>query len=129
MIRTLSNSIAAIIVCIGMFAAAPASAQPSLGPVELDVVNQHHQMMYQMMSDMTAQMGKMTEQMSRGELTPEQRKQMADRMELMATIMRRLSSLEARPWIKHADFQKRIDDMRKKMDEMMRDSKTTPDTK
>ena len=46
-------SVAAIVVCLGMFFAAPASAQSSTGATLQDVTSQHHQMMYQMMKDMT----------------------------------------------------------------------------
>ena len=74
---------------------------------------------YQMMKDMTQEMGKMTDQMSQGPLPPEQQKQMAQRMTFMSTMMRRLSGLEARPAIKHANLEKQLDQMRKQMDEMM----------
>lgn len=79
-----------------------------------------------MMKDMTGEMGKMTEQMSQGALTPEQRKQMAQRMAVMSTMMRRMSGLEARPAMKDADRQKQMNQMRRQMDEMMRDSTMPP---
>ena len=86
-------------------------------------------MMYQMMKDMTDQMGQMTEQMSRGELTPEQRKQMTDRMGLMSTMMRRMSGLAGRPAMKDTEWQKQMDQMRKQMDMMMRAPRMAPGVK
>ena len=65
-------SVTAIVVCLGVFLSAPASAQPSTGATLQDVTSQHHQRMYQMMKDMTGEMSKMTEQMSQGALTPAQ---------------------------------------------------------
>ena len=79
-----------------------------------------------MMKDMTGQMGQMTEQMSRGDLSPEQRLQMAQQMGRMSMMMRRISSLVARPALKEADWQQKMQQMRKQMDEMMRDSRMTP---
>jgi uncharacterized membrane protein YdfJ with MMPL/SSD domain len=97
MIKITAASMEVILICFGIFLATPASAQTSTVPTLQDGVSQHHRMQYQMMKDMTDQMGQMTEQMSRGELTPEQRKQMADRMGLMSTMMRLMSGLGSRP--------------------------------
>jgi hypothetical protein len=122
-------SMTAIVVCLGMFLTAPVIAQSPLGATTQDVTSQHHQRIYQMMKDMTQEMGAMTEQMSRGELTPEQRAQMGRRMGLMSTMMRRMSGLEARPAMKEAEWQKQMNQMRKQMDEMMRDSSMKPGAK
>ena len=122
-------SVTAIVVCLGVFLSAPASAQPSTGATLQDVTSQHHQRMYQMMKDMTGEMSKMTEQMSQGALTPGQSKQMAQRMTFMSTMMRRMSWLAGRPAMKNADQKKQMDQMRKQMDEMMRDSKMMPGIK
>ena len=78
-----------------------------------------------MMKDMTDQMGKMNELMLRGELTPDQRRQTAQRMRQMSTMMRRLSGLEARPAIGEGKWKKQTDQMRRQMDEMT-GSRTTP---
>jgi hypothetical protein len=126
MIKRAAAPIMAIAVCLGIFVAAPAMAQSSTGPYWGGDVSEHHRMQYQMMKDMTDQMGQMTEQMSRGELTPEQRKQMADRMGLMSTMMRLMSGLGSRPAMKPSEWQKSMDDMRKQMDGMMRDTKIMP---
>ena len=72
-----------------------------------------------MMKDMPQEMTKMTEQMAQGAPTPDQQKQMAQRMQFMSTMMHRLSGLEARPAIKHGELDKQLDQMRKQMDEMM----------
>lgn len=124
-----SKSIAlmtAIVVCFGVFVAAPARAQSSTGPYWGGSVTQHHQWIYRMMKDMTDQMGKMNGLMLRGELTPDQRRQTAQRMRQMSTMMRRLSGLEARPAIGEGKWKKQTDQMRRQMDEMTADSRTTP---
>ena len=116
----------AIVIYLGMFVAAPASAQSSTGPTFQNVTSQHHQRIHQLMKDMTQEMTRMMEQMSQGALTPEQQKQMSQRMALMSTMMHRMSILEANPAMKDAEWQKQMDQMRKQMDEMMRDSKMGP---
>ena len=122
-------SITAIVVCLGVFVSAPASTQSTPGATLQDATSQHHQRMYQMMKDMTGEMSKMTEQMSPGALTPEQSKQMAQRMTFMSTMMRRMSWLEGRPAMKEVEWQKQMGQMRKQMDEMMRNSKMMPGAK
>jgi hypothetical protein len=118
---------AAIAVCIGVFVSAPASAQPATGAYwGGNDVSQHHQIQYQVMKGMTAEMSRMTEQMSQGLLTPEQSKEMAKRMAFMSTMMRRMSGLEARPAHTHAQLQNQMDQMRKLMDEMMGNSRMAP---
>lgn len=89
-------------------------------------MTQHHQWIYRMMKDMTDQMGKMNELMLRGELTSNQRRQTAQRMRKMSTMMRRLSGLEARPAIGEGKWKKQTDQMRRQMDEMTADSSTAP---
>ena len=126
MIMKIKNSIAAIVVCINVFAAMPASAQSSSGPTSQDGVSQHHRMQYQMMREMTQEIARMTEQMSKGELTPEQRKQMAERMALMSTMMQRMSGLAARPAMREPEWQKQMGEMRKQMDGMMSNPQMAP---
>jgi hypothetical protein len=53
-----------------------------------------------MMNDMTQAMGNVTEQVSRGELPPDRRQQMAERMGPLSMMMRRVSGLAARPAMK-----------------------------
>jgi hypothetical protein len=122
-------SVMAIAVCLGIFVAVPAMAQSPTGPYWGGNVTEHHKMQYQMMKDMAQEMTRMTEQMSKGELTPEQRKQMAGRMALMSTMMRRMSGLAARPAMREPEWQKQMGEMRKNMDGMMRDPIVTPGAK
>ncbi len=121
--NTMSNkttpTVAALAMSLAIFVVGFASAQPATGPTFKDTTSQHHQMLNQMMKDMTQEMTAMTDQMSRGELTPEQNKQMSERMAVMANVMRRMSGLGARPHMKEADWQKQMDQMRKQMDNMM----------
>jgi uncharacterized membrane protein YeiB len=119
MIKRVATSMAVIVVCLGVFLAVPARAQSSAGPA-------WQQWTYQMMKDLTEEMSTMTEQMGRGELSPDQRLQMARRMERMSMMMRRMSSVTALPTMKEADQTKKMQQMRKQMDEMMRDSRMTP---
>ena len=81
-------------------------------------------MQYQIMKDMTDEMNRMTEQMSHGEPTPEERQQMTKRMGAMSAMMRRMSGLGSRPAMNEAGQQKQMDRMRKQMDEMMREGRT-----
>ena len=110
-----------VAICASMLSAASANAQSPAGSTFQDQgrIDPHHLRIYQMMKDMTQEMTKMTEQMARGALTPDQQKQMAQRMQFMSTMMHRLSGLEARPAIKHGELDKQLDQMRKQMDEMM----------
>ncbi|HZQ14098.1 MAG TPA: hypothetical protein VFB31_14935 [Pseudolabrys sp.] len=119
-----------IVVCIGMFATAPVLAQSSTGTYwGGDDVSRHHQLQYQMMKDMTAAMSRMTEQMSRGDLTTEENKKMGDQMGRMAKMMRFMSGLASRPAHSHAQLQKQMDQMRRQMDEMKVNSQMAPGAK
>lgn len=116
MTKKTSASISALALCLGMFSAMSVSAQPAAATS----VN-HHQMMGDMMKEMIQEMNEMTEQMTRDERTPEQRKQMSQRMERMSKVMHRISGLESRPAMKGPEMQKQYDQMLKQMDEMKRD--------
>ncbi len=112
-----------ISIWFAVFAAAPISAQTSTVPTSQATMSQHHQRIYEMMKDMTQEMGRMTEQMSGAKLTPDQRLQMARRMERMSVMMRGLAGLEARPALSEPEWQRKMDRMRGQMDEMMRNSR------
>jgi hypothetical protein len=129
MMTKTAASMSALVLCLGMFTAVPVSAQPTAGVANQTGVSQHHQMMADMMKDMSQEMGKMTQVMPRGDLTPEQRKQMSQRMESMSKLMHRMSGLQARPAMKEPEMQKQMDQMRKQMDEMMRDPAMKPQAK
>jgi len=119
----------ALIACLSLILAATASAQPASNLSQQSPVSQHHQMMTDMMKDMSKEMTSLTEQMSRGGLTPEQNRQMAVRMERMSNMMHRMSGLQDRPAMKDAESQKQMATMRKQMDEMMRDPSANSKTK
>ena len=122
MIAKTAVSMTALVLCLGLSTAASVSAQPTAGVARQTGVSEHHQMMGDMMKDMSQEMNKMTELMSRGDLTPEQRKQMSQRMERMSKLTHRMSGLQDRPAMKGPELQKQRDQMRKQMDEMKRDS-------
>ena len=121
MIKKTAVSMSALVLCLGMFTAATVSAQPMAGVTRQAGVSEHHQRMGDMMKDMSQEMNNMTELMFRGDLTPEQRKQMSQRMERMSKLMHRMSGLQDRPAMKEPGLQKQMDQMRKQMDEMKRD--------
>lgn len=125
MIKKTAVSITAIVLYF-MFSVASVSAQPATGMAKQAGVSDHHLMMSEMMKDMSKDMSQemsmMTEQMSHGEPSPDQRKQMGQRMERMSKMMHRMSGLESRPAMKSPEMQKQMDQMRSQMDEMKRDS-------
>lgn len=120
MSRKMTPSMTAIVFFLGIFVAAPAMAQSSPGAFWGGDISEHHQRLYQLMKDMNQKMGQMTERMSRGDLSTEERKKLALEMGRMSAIMRRMSGLEARPAMKPAEWQRQMDEMRKQMDEMAR---------
>jgi hypothetical protein len=126
MIQKTKYAMLTIALCMGMFIVTSAVAQSPTNATAQDKTTQHHLRQYQMMKDMTQEMSAMTEQMSRGDLTPDQRKQVAQRMAFMSTMMRRMSGLEARPAMREAEWQNQMDQMRKQMDDMMRNSSIKP---
>ncbi len=129
MIRRMVTSVAAATIGLLPFAAA-LSAQPATPPLATEgVISLHHQKLYQLMKDMTRVMGAMTEQMSHSIISPEQQAEMSQRMAAMAGIMQRMAGLEARPAMNEADWQKKMDEMRTQMDDMLRDWQMAPDAK
>jgi hypothetical protein len=123
------NSLTAMVACIGVLLATTAMAQSPPSPTTQGGMSMHHQMMYKMMGDMSQQMTGMANQMSKGELTPDQHKQMAQMMEKMSGMMHRMSGAEAMPAMNDPEQKKQMDEMRKQMDEMMSTSPMTPGTK
>ena len=122
MMKKTAVSMSALVLCLGMLTAVSVKAQPTAGTARQPGVNEHHQRMGDMMKDMSQEMNNMTELMSRGDLTPEQRKHMSVRMERMSKLMHRMSGLQDRPSMKGPESQKRLEQMRRQMDEMKRDS-------
>ena len=103
-----------------------AQAQSSTAPAWADSLSQHHQLQYKMMKDMTEEMTRMTEQMSRSDLKPDETKAMTERMSRMAKMMQFMSGLGARPAHTHAQLQKQMDQMRLQMNEMKKNSQMAP---
>jgi hypothetical protein len=114
---------------LGMLGALPARAQTDRPAQQQADVSWHHQMLYRIMKDMTQEMGAMAEQMSRSDLTADQREQMGQRMKRTATMMERMSGLAARPAMANPESQRQMELMRKQMDEMMRDARMTPEAR
>ena len=110
----------AVAAGVGMLGVPAAEAQPGQPAAPQTEVSWHHRMLYRIMKDMTAEMDRMTEQISGGDLSDEQRKQMGERMQRMATLMQRMSGLAARPAMADPESQKQMEEMRREMDAMTR---------
>lgn len=110
---------------LAMGAGGPVAAQSGAASTR-DSTSQHHRMLQQMMKDMTTEMAGMTEAMSKGDLNPQIRSQMADRMRRMSGLMRRMSGLASRPAMSEPEAEKQMEQMRKSMDRMMRDPVMAP---
>lgn len=112
----------AVAAGLGMLDAPRAWAQPAQAAAPRAEVSWHHQMLYRIIAEMA-------EQMSRGDLTGEQRMQVGERMERMATLMRRMSSLAARPAMANPESQKQMEAMGRETDAMMRHARMRPGAK
>ena len=114
--RTKSAGLISVLVFfLGLFISGTATAQYAPGPDKT-----HHQRLYELMKDMSQEMGSMSEQMSHGDLTAAQGKEMSKKMKDMSFLMNRMSGLQSRPAMANAESQKQTALMRKQMDEMMR---------
>jgi len=71
-----------------------------------------------LMQDTTREMGSMQGQMDKGEMAPEMRKEMSQKMKRMSDMMRRMSGLIDRPTMKDAEADRQLEQMRKQMNEM-----------
>lgn len=111
MSRKAKTSMTAMATCLGVLLAATAMAQSPPSATTQDGMSVHHQRLYKMMKDMTLEMTGMTDQMSRVDVTPDQRKQMALRMEAMSGMMHRMSGVEAMPVMMDAEQKKQMDEM------------------
>lgn len=80
----MSLSMIAVVAGLGVLCPPAAWAQPAQPAAPQAEMTWHHQMQYRIMKDKTEEMGSMAQQMSRGDLTAEQRKEMGERMERMA---------------------------------------------
>ena len=110
---------AALVVSPATFAQAPGEAAPQTGPAsEASPLFRRHHAMAGIMKEMMQEMGRMQEEMERGEPTPEMRKQMAAEMKRMSEMMRRMSGLADRPTMKEPEARRQFEQMQKQMDEM-----------
>ena len=118
-----------IVLCLALAVAAPAFAQAPAAPSNQSDLTQHQQMMSGMMKNMSQQMNGMAERMGRGDLTPDQAKQMGQQMQRMSTMMHRMSGMAAKPSMGDRDFQHQMDQMRQQMNGMMGTPPANPGTK
>jgi len=111
---------ATLVVTPASFAQAPAG-EPALrtGPAsEASPMFQRHHAMAGIMQDMVQEMSRMQEEMGKGEMTPEMRKQMATKMKRMSEMMRRMSGWADRPTMKEPEMRRQLEEMRRQMDGM-----------
>ena len=121
MIKKTTVSMTALVLGLGLVLAGPVRSQSPEAAPGHGGMSEHHQMIGDMMKEMSQEMNKMMEQTAGGEPTPEQRRQMSQRMESMSKMMHRMSGLEGRPAMKGPEMQKQMEQMRRQMDEMKRD--------
>ena len=73
-----------------------------------------------MMRDMAAQMKQMSGQMMQGGMSSNMQKGMAERMQEMGGMMDKMSGIMGKGAMTDADNQQQMEQMRKRMDEMMK---------
>ena len=89
------------------------------GPAsEASPMFQRHHAMAGIMKNMVQEMGRMQEELEKGEPVPEMRAQMATKMKRMSEMMRRMSGWADRPTMKEPEMRKQYEEMRRQMDEM-----------
>jgi len=119
--RKLSASLLALAVVL----AVPVYAAKHGGPGMMDGKGgPGSQQMSGMMHDMSMEMGKMSGQMSKGNLSADMQKRMGGQMRDMATMMDNMSGMMGKGMMMDAGMQKQMGQMRKQMDEMMKGSST-----
>ncbi|MFZ5557476.1 MAG: hypothetical protein ACOZDY_12275 [Pseudomonadota bacterium] len=79
-----------------------------------------------MMRDMSKEMTEMSDAMAKGTLTPEMQKRMGQQMKEMAGMMDGMSGMMGTGMMTSPDSQKRMDQMRMRMDEMMKEPAGAP---
>ena len=123
----IARRLAGAAILAATIAASPASfaqalageAAPRTGPAsEASPMFQRHHAMAGIMKDMVQEMSRMQEEMGKGELTPEVRKQMAAKMKRMSEMMRRMSGWADRPTMKEPEMRREFEEMRRQMDGM-----------
>ncbi|HZC25274.1 MAG TPA: hypothetical protein VE866_18215 [Candidatus Binatia bacterium] len=117
------HAIALILVTAGLTLTSPLpQAQPATkaaGEAQSPsyALRKHHELQ-QVLDDMARTMAWMQEQMDKGELAPEARKDMASSMKKMSAMMHRISALLHRPLMSDAEATGQFETMRRQMDEM-----------
>ncbi|KVW94213.1 hypothetical protein [Thiobacillus denitrificans] len=126
---TLSALLSSLVAASVFALALPANAQMGSGMMDAKKggPGSGTQQMSTMTNDMADQVMGMSGEMSKGNLSAAQQKQMGERMRMMATMMDDMSGMMGKGMMMDADTQKRMDQMRKQMDEMS--PNTTPKKK
>ena len=97
----------------------PAAKPPGPG-YDASAEMQRFQRMAEVMRDMSRQMARMQQEMAKGELAPDMRKQMSQELKQMSGMMRRMSGLIDRPSMKGAEMDKHVEEMRNEMNRIER---------
>jgi hypothetical protein len=124
---TFAKSTMATLLALGFAMAQPALAQTGGGMMggKKGGAGPGMQQMSGMMHDMSDQMMGMSGDMSKGSMSAAQQKQMGERMRTMATMMDQMSGMMGKGMMMDADMQKQMQDMRGRMDGMMKGGGTT----
>jgi hypothetical protein len=105
----------------GLGAVAPSYAQgqptskPTVPGYEASGEMRRFQRMAEVMRDMSRQMARMEQEMAKGDLAPDMRRQMSQELKQMSAMMRRMSGLVDRPSMKGAEMDKHVEEMRDQM--------------
>lgn len=112
------------LLVVGLVLAVEAGAQ--MGNMMGGPQGQGMQNMSSMMHDMGDQMVSLSGQMSHGNLSSAQQKQMAERMRTMAIMMDQMSGMMGKGMMMDAGHQKQMSEMRHQMDQMKKQSGNPP---
>lgn len=114
----LSGLLSSLFVVAIFVTAVPASADGPSTP----------QQMPGMMHDMSTEMGRMSEEMSKGDMTMGMQKRMGTRMKEMSGMMGKMSGMMGKG-MTDTDMQKQMEQMRKRIDDMMKEPSVAPKKK
>ena len=87
---------------------------------EVTAEMQRYREMAGLMRDMSRQMNKMQEGMTKSEMSPARRKRMQQQLKEMSAMMGRMAGLADRPSMNDPETRKQTAEMRKQMDNVMR---------
>lgn len=125
---TLLRTMCAVSLLAAMALAAPARAQMGQGMTG-GQKGMGSQQMSGVMHDMAGQMRSLAGEMAGGNVSAERQKQMGERMRSMAGMLDDMSGMAGRGMMVDPGMQKRMTEMRRQMDEMMRGSPAAPGKK